>query len=71
MVKKAMVWAIKKLAIRCYRRYPFLAWSWGVDENTSLHIMSEEYWPDHHRFGVHDRVYKEEDENGKNPRRSY
>lgn len=61
MIKKAMAWAIKKLVTHYYRCYPFLAWSWGLDENTDLHIISEESWPDHHRFGVHDEIYKKED----------
>lgn len=55
-------WIIKKLVTYHYKRHPFLAWSWGLDENTDLHIISEESWPDHHRFGVHDEIYKKEDE---------
>ena len=65
-----MMWTIKKLVTHYYKRYPFLAWSWGLDENTDLHIISEESWPDHHRFGVHDEIYDEEEKDEKKSGRS-
>lgn len=43
---------IKILVNRKWKRERFLAWSWGIDENVDVHIITEESYQDRHRFGV-------------------
>ena len=45
-----------------WRRERFLAWSWGIDENTDIHIITEESSQDRHRFGVREENYRAESE---------
>lgn len=49
---------IKILVNRKWKRERFLAWSWGFDENTNIHIITEEFFQDRHRFGVRDEEDK-------------
>ena len=42
---------IKLLVNYRYKKDPFYAWSWGIDEHTDIHIISEESYFDRHRFG--------------------
>ncbi len=56
--KKLLEIIIKRLVTLLYIREPFLVWSWGLDEHTDLYIISEESYPDRHRFGVHEEVYQ-------------
>ena len=48
---------IKLLVNYKYKKYPFLAWSWVLDENTDINIISEEYYDDRHRYGVRENRY--------------
>ena len=50
---------IKILVNRKWKRERFLAWSWGIDENVDVHIITEESYQDRHRFGVHDEEVQE------------
>lgn len=43
---------IKALVNWKYKKEKFLCWSWGIDENTDIHIISEESYLDRHRYGV-------------------
>jgi len=45
-------WAIRKLVTLYWRKYQFYVYSWGVDENVDLYLMSEESYMDKHRFGL-------------------
>ena len=58
-MEKAIKWIIKKLVNLHYKRAPFLVWSWGIDENTDIHIVSEEAYPDRHRYGLREEVFTE------------
>lgn len=53
---------IKLLVNMKWRRERFLAWSWGIDENTDIHIITEESSQDRHRFGVREENYRAESE---------
>lgn len=48
---------IKLLVNLKWKRERFLVWSWGIDENTDIHIISEEAYLDRHRFGVKEETY--------------
>lgn len=50
---------IKILVNRKWKRERFLAWSWGIDENVDVHIITEESYQDRHRFGVRDEEVQE------------
>ena len=52
MVNKALTWLSKKSVTALYKRTHFWVFSWGLDENTDLYLMSEESYHDYHRFGV-------------------
>ena len=43
---------IKLLVNYKYKKEAFYIWSWGIDENTDIYIISEESYPDRHRFGL-------------------
>ena len=45
-----------------YKKYPFLVYSWGIDEHTDIHIMTEESYLDRHRFGVREEFFGESEE---------
>ena len=45
---------IKILVNRKWKRERFYAWSWGIDENVDIHIITAESYQDRHRFGVRD-----------------
>ena len=55
---KLIDWLIKKLVNFKYKKDPFLAWSWSIDDHTDIHIISEESYMDHHRFGTKTEVLK-------------
>lgn len=59
-MERILNWLIKKLVTFYYRKYPFYAWSWGVDENVDLHVISEESTLKSHRYGTRTEVYKNE-----------
>ena len=48
---------IKKLVTWYYKRTRFLAYSWGVDENTDISIRSAEYSLDGYRIGTKEVRY--------------
>lgn len=56
---------IKFLVNYKYKHHPFYAWSWGIDENTDMYIISEVSYPDRHRFGLKETVYKTDTEREK------
>lgn len=53
---------IKILVNRKWKRERFLAWSWGVNENVDIHIITQESYQDIHRFGVRDWEQVESEE---------
>ena len=40
-----------------YRRDPFMAWSWGIDDIHEIHILTAEYYQDHYRHGTREEWY--------------
>lgn len=40
---------IKILINYKYKREPFMAWSWGIDEIHEINILTAEYYQDHYR----------------------
>ena len=45
-----------------YKKQPFMAWSWGIDDTHEISIISAEYYNDHYRYGVKEKHYKAESE---------
>lgn len=45
-------WLIKLLVNYKYKKEPFSVWSWGVDENTDINIITAEYYQDQYRYGT-------------------
>ena len=56
-INKFLTWLAKKSVTALYKRTHFWTFSWGLDENTDLYLMSEESYHDYHRFGVRDEKY--------------
>ena len=56
---KVLKWCIRKLVTFYYSKYPFMTYSWGVDEHLDLHIMSEESYMEYHRFGLKEERFKD------------
>ena len=52
-----LTWLAKKAVTALYKRTHFWTFSWGLDENTDLYLMSEESYHDYHRFGVREEKY--------------
>ena len=52
---------IRKLVTWYYKRTRFLAFSWGIDENTDISIQSEEYSLDGYRIGTKEVKYDKTD----------
>lgn len=48
---------IRKLVTWYYKRTRFLAFSWGIDENTDISIQSAEYSLDGYRIGTKEVRY--------------
>lgn len=55
---------IKRLVSWYYKRTGFLAYSWSIDEYTSITIRSEEYTLEGHRIGTREVKYETEDNKG-------
>lgn len=53
---------IKMLVNYKYKKYPFLAWTWGIDEVHEINILTAEYYLDHYRYGTREEWYKVESE---------
>jgi hypothetical protein len=53
---------IKILVNRKWKRERFYSWTWGIDENVGIHIITEESYQDRHRFGLRDWEYCESEE---------
>ena len=51
-------WIIKKLVTWYYKRTGFLAFSWGIDNNTDISILSEVYKDDGYRIGTKEVKYE-------------
>lgn len=49
---------IRRLVSWHYKRTGFLAYSWGIDEHTSITIQSEEYTLDGYRIGTREVKYE-------------
>ena len=45
-----------------YKREPFMALCWGIDEVHEINILSAEYYQDHYRYGTREEYYKAESE---------
>lgn len=58
-MEKIIRWLIRRLVTLYWKKNRFLVYSWGVDENVTLHLISEESYTDRHRFGVHEEQEKE------------
>ena len=41
-----------------YKREPFMAWSWAIDDTTDINVLSAEYYNDHYRYGIRENYYK-------------
>ena len=41
-----------------YRRDPFMAWSWGIDDTHEINVISAEYDQDHCRYGTREESCK-------------
>lgn len=59
---KILKWIIKKLVTLYWKKTHFHTYSWGVDENVDLYVLSEESYPDRHRFGTKEGVFGEVEE---------
>jgi hypothetical protein len=53
---------IKILIEYKYKKEPFMAWSWGIDEIHEINILTAEYYQDHYRFGALEEWYESESE---------
>lgn len=62
---KLIDWLIKKLVNYKYKKDPFLAWSWPIDDYTDINIISEESYMDHHRFGTKIDTFDTDEEKNK------
>ena len=64
-MNKLLSYIIKKLVTLYYKKYPFCTYSWGIDEFTDLHIMSETFdvSKNIHRFGLRETELKLKGEN--------
>lgn len=51
-INRFLTWLAKKSVTALYRRTYFWVFSWGLDENTDLYLMSEVSYHGYHRFGV-------------------
>ena len=49
--------SIKMLVTLYWKRTRFLSYTWGVDENVDLYVISEESYLDRHRFGLHEEKF--------------
>lgn len=56
-INKFLTWLAKRSVTALYKRTHFWTFSWGLDENTDLYLMSEESYHDYHRFGVREEKY--------------
>jgi hypothetical protein len=52
---------IKLLVNYKYKKVPFMAWCWGIDDTHEINILSAEYYSDHYRYGTKE-YYKAESE---------
>lgn len=48
---------IKILVNFKYKKEQFMFWSWGIDENHEISIITEEYYQDYYRFGTKEERY--------------
>jgi hypothetical protein len=53
---------IKILVTYRYKKEPFMAWSWEIDDIHEINIISAEYYNDHYRYGTREEWYKQESE---------
>ena len=51
-MEKILEWLIKKLVTLYWHKTHFLSYSWGINDNVDLHIISEESYYERHRFGT-------------------
>lgn len=42
-----------------YKREPFMAWSWGIDDAHEISIISSEYYDRYYRHGTRVEYYEE------------
>ena len=48
---------IKFLVTLKWKKERFFTYSWGVDDHTDIHILTEESYNDRHRFGTREEIY--------------
>lgn len=53
---------IKILVTYKYKKEPFMAWHWGIDDVHDINIITAEYYMDHYRYGTREEWYKAESE---------
>lgn len=63
IINKFLWWLTKRSVTALYKRTRFLIFSWGLDENTDLYLISEESYHDRHRFGLHEEKYDDTPQN--------
>lgn len=56
-MERLICWLIKRLVNLHYKRTHFYAWSWGIDENTDINILSEESYLNYHRYGTKETTF--------------
>lgn len=61
-MNRILEWIIKKLVTLYWKKTHFHTYSWGVDENVDLYVLSEESYLDKHRMGTREVVLKEVEE---------
>ena len=53
---KMLKWTIKRLVTLYWKLTRFNTYSWGIDENVDIHIISEESYVDRYRYGVREEI---------------
>lgn len=61
LINKLLQKAVKKAATLLYKRTGFWTYSWGINENVDIYLISEESWHGYHRFGTREDSYFEKD----------
>ena len=58
---------IKILIEYRYKKKPFMAWCWSVDEIHEINILTAEYYQDHCRYGTREEWFKAESKDRNDP----
>jgi len=60
MFEKLVKWILRKCVLYLDRDNTLLVYSFGRDEITDYHVMSERCFSDHHEFGTRSEPYRKE-----------